>query len=179
VIDPTVQQAQGGDRDAQAELLGQLQDPWFRMCCSLLGDAEKAREATQETALRFLKLLPRFRGESQLKTWSLGIAINVAREMRRSASNRAVGIDGTELGEMKLHVEPSPDETAEQAEQVSLLRASLKDLPERQREAIVLRFFEDLSVEETAAAMHCAAGTVKATVHQALRALKNKLGQKT
>jgi RNA polymerase sigma factor (sigma-70 family) len=48
-------------------------------------------------------------------------------------------------------------------------------LPDRQREAIVLRFFEELSVEETAAAMNCAAGTVKATVHQALRAMRARL----
>jgi RNA polymerase sigma factor (sigma-70 family) len=50
-------------------------------------------------------------------------------------------------------------------------------LSERQREAVVLRFFEELSVEETAAAMECAPGTVKATVHQALRAMRNKLKQ--
>ena len=43
----------------------------------------------------------------------------------------------------------------------------LADLPDRQREAIVLRFLEELSVEQTAAAMGCAEGTVKATVHQA------------
>ena len=47
----------------------------------------------------------------------------------------------------------------------------------KQREAVVLRFFEELSVEETARAMGCAEGTVKATVHQAIRALKEKLRQ--
>jgi DNA-directed RNA polymerase specialized sigma24 family protein len=41
----------------------------------------------------------------------------------------------------------------------------------------VLRFFEDLSTEEAAAAMGCAAGTIKATVHQALRALKQKMAK--
>jgi RNA polymerase sigma factor (sigma-70 family) len=51
----------------------------------------------------------------------------------------------------------------------------LADLPERQREAVILRYFEELSVEDTAAAMNCAPGTVKATVHQALRALRKRL----
>ena len=55
------------------------------------------------------------------------------------------------------------------------LRLTLAELPDRQREALVLRFFEDLSVEETAKAMGCAAGTVKATVHQALRSLRKRL----
>jgi RNA polymerase sigma factor (sigma-70 family) len=57
------------------------------------------------------------------------------------------------------------------------MRAVLQTLPDRQREAIVLRFFEELSVEQTAAAMDCAVGTVKATVHQALRALREKMKQ--
>jgi RNA polymerase sigma factor (sigma-70 family) len=50
-------------------------------------------------------------------------------------------------------------------------------LPQRQREALLLRYFEGLSLEEAAAAMGCAVGTVKATVHQALRALRTKLRQ--
>jgi RNA polymerase sigma factor (sigma-70 family) len=59
----------------------------------------------------------------------------------------------------------------------SILASLLDDLPQRQREAIVLRYFQQLSVEETAATMQCAPGTVKATIHQTLRKLKAKLGQ--
>ena len=79
----TIEAAQRGSRQAQAELLHALQDPWYRLCLGLLRDADRARDATQETALRFLKLLPRFAGNSTLSTWSMGIAINVVREMRR------------------------------------------------------------------------------------------------
>ena len=79
MIDQTTQQAQMGDRTAQAKLLRDLQDPWYRMSLSLLRDPDKARDATQETALRFLKLLPRFAGNSTLTTWSMGIVINVVR----------------------------------------------------------------------------------------------------
>src|SRR5256885_1784248 len=69
----------------------------------------------------------------------------------------------------------SPLESADHAEQQSLLRDVMKHLPERQREALLLRFFEDLSVDDTASAMGCAPGTVKATVYQALRALRQRL----
>src|SRR5437016_12850178 len=79
----TIELARRGDRKAQADLLTSLQDRWFRMCLSMLGDADRARDATQETALRFLRMLSDFRGESQISTWSLGIAINVVREVRR------------------------------------------------------------------------------------------------
>ena len=61
----------------------------------------------------------------------------------------------------------------------SLLMVDERNASDRQREAVVLRFFEELSVDQTAAAMECAAGTIKATVHQALRILKTKLRQTT
>lgn len=169
--------ARRGDRTAQGVLLRALQDPWYRMCLSLLGQPDRAREAVQETALRFLKQLPSYRGESRLVTWSMGIAVNVVREFRR-ASARTVRDDG-ELIDGRPAPGDGPAEAASADEQRRLIRAVLAELPERQREAIVLRFFEDLSIEETATAMRCAQGTVKATIHQALRALRKKIGQMT
>lgn len=162
----TIEAARRGDRCAQAALLRALQDRWYRLCLGLLGNAEEARDATQETALRFLKHLPGFRGQSSLETWSMGIAINIAREMRRKASR---------LWVVAPRDMESPQEAAETKESRSLLWSLLHELPQRQREALLLRYFEDLSIQDTAEAMNCAAGTVKATVHQALRTLRTRL----
>lgn len=134
-----------------------------------------ARDATQETALRFLRELPSFRGQSSVRTWSIGIALNVTRELRRGGRTPDhLARAGVELGG------PAPQSAevnAEASEQLAALRTTLESLPDRQREAVVLRFLEGMSVEETAAVMQCAAGTVKATVHQALRSLRQKLSQ--
>ena len=170
----TIDAARRGDRQALARLLSALQDVWYRFCLSLLRDHHRAADATQETGLRFLSQISGFRGESQLQTWSLGIALNVVREIKRR----------------RISAEPSDDQLAstpergsgdfdgiENRESRQLLRTHLAALPDRQREAVVLRFFEELSVEETAQAMNCATGTVKATVHQALRALRAKMKQ--
>ena len=98
--DATLEAARHGCREARGRLLCALQDPWYRMCLSLLADADLARDATQETAVRFLRQLPGFRGDSQLRTWSLGIALNVVREMkRRRGRERSLGegdVDGAE-----------------------------------------------------------------------------------
>ncbi len=152
---------------AQGALLRELGDVWYRMVLRLLGDVDRAKEATQETALRFLKGLPRFEGRSGLKTWSLGIAINVAREMQRERR-------GEELVETAGR-QDGPDVELEQRERVELVNRILDELPLRQREAILLRFFERMSVEETAEAMGCAGGTVKALVFQALRYMRRQL----
>jgi RNA polymerase sigma-70 factor (ECF subfamily) len=164
-----IKAAQAGERVAQAELIRQLQDPWFRLCLGLLGNAERARDAVQESALRFLRDLARFRFESSLRTWALGIAINVSREMRRRRS----------WPTMEAAMEPAADDGAvsdrlELLEESGKLRQMLAALPERQREALILRFFEEMSVEETARAMNAATGTIKATVHQAIRSLRKK-----
>ncbi|MDB5290630.1 MAG: polymerase sigma factor RpoE [Phycisphaerales bacterium] len=172
--DQTIAAARRGNREAQARLLRELQDPWYRLTLSLLRDPERAMDATQESALRFLRQLPGFRGDSQLRTWALGIAINVVREIRRS-HRPAVELETESYLARASDWEPSPEWSAELAERRDCLHASLADLPHRQREAVVLRFFEEMSVEQTAVAMNCAVGTVKATVHQALRTMREKL----
>jgi RNA polymerase sigma-70 factor (ECF subfamily) len=146
------------------------------MSLSLLSNADLAHDATQETAIRFMKQLPGFRGDSQLRTWSLGICLNVAREIRRWSRGHGSLDEGSEAAGA-ADDGPLPDIVAERSEEVGALRAMLVTLPDRQREAVVLRFFENLSVEETARTMKCATGTVKATVHQALRSLRQKMEQ--
>ena len=176
----TIQAARQGDRTALAALLRGLQDAWFRFTLGLLHNHDQAQDATQETGLRFLKLLPTFRGDSQLRTWSMGIALNVVREIRRR--NRPTSeldgelvessTDGSRTGPWQSR---SPSNRAEMTEQREHLELAMGGLSDRQREAVVLRFFEEMSVEQTAAVMNCAEGTVKATVHQALRAMRGRL----
>jgi RNA polymerase sigma-70 factor, ECF subfamily len=170
----TIEEARRGNREAQARLLGALQDPWYRLAMSLCRDAEFARDATQETAVRFLRELPNFKQQSQLQTWSFGIAINVVREMRRSQGRTP---DENRLAASQREALPAPPMLAQLAEDRAILHSALTDLPERQREAIVLRYFEELSIDDAAKAMNCAVGTVKATIHQALRALRTRLQQ--
>jgi RNA polymerase sigma-70 factor (ECF subfamily) len=172
----TIDAARRGDRRALARLLSALQDVWYRFCLSMLHDADRAADATQETGLRFLKQIASFRGDSQIQTWSLGIALNVVREIKR---RRRPG-DESALDQIVADHRSEGSASTSEIEQLELndaLRATLSTLPDRQREAVTLRFFEDLSVEQTAEAMGCATGTVKATVHQALRALREKMKQ--
>jgi RNA polymerase sigma-70 factor (ECF subfamily) len=180
----TLAAAQAGDRSALAQLLTALQDPWYRLSLSLLREPDLAADAVQETGLRFLKQVSGFRGDSQLRTWSLGIAINVARELKRRRGRAVTGLldenespGGDSVAGVLADDAPAAHERVAHNEQCDALSRILNELPGRQREAVLLRFFEDLSVEETARLMGCAAGTVKATVHQALRSLRKRLSE--
>lgn len=168
-MDPaTIQAARAGDREALAALLRSLQDPWYRMALAISGDTDEAAEATQEAAMRLLRDIASFRGESQFRTWAIGILVNVLREQRRAKRQTNAELVAPQAVE-------AVDETVQRNEQQQVLRDLLSDLPDRQREALVLRFFEELSIDEAAQVMKCAAGTVKATVHQALKSLRQRL----
>jgi len=171
VDEPTIEAAQRGDRAAQATLIRGLQDVWYRFSLNQLRDPDLAADAAQETAVRFLRDLSKFRGGSSIKTWSLGISVNVAREFRRRRSWAS-----DTAAENESDRSPLPPDMAEASEQTDRLREQLARLPERQRESLTLRFFENLSIDETARAMNVAPGTIKATIHQALKSLKLKIG---
>ena len=166
-----------------------MQDDWFRFCLSQLcggrgdrGDATHAAEdATQETALRVLRSIDHFDGRSTFKTWSFGVALNVCREIRRRRAmqnRRTSGIDLADVAE-PINGEADPmvavDDALSAGVRTEAIRAALADLPDRQREVVTLRYLESLSVAETADAMGCAAGTVKAALFAALRTMRRKL----
>ncbi len=168
--DLLIERARRGDREAQAKLLRAMQDRWFRFAYTQLGDEDKSRDAVQETAVRVLQKLSTFDRRSTFSTWSIGICLNVCREQRRRRTGRGL----EDISEPAAASEDHPE--LERQESLGRMKSVLADLPERQREALVLRFFEGHSVQETAILMRCAAGTVKATVHQALRAMRERLG---
>ncbi len=164
---PQLARAISGCNHARAELLREFEDGWYRFCLSLLGCPDAARDATQETATRVLRQLATFRGASRLKTWTYSIALNVCREHRRRRRWLAlpagwVGLDRT----------AGPARQAEASEERSRLHTLLAQLPRRQREAVTLRYLHQLSTAETAEAMRCAEGTVKATLAKALTSLR-------
>lgn len=162
----TLQRARRRDRTAQAAVLRLLQDRLWRVCRSLLGNQALAEDAVQETALRILEGLAGFDGRSRMTTWATGIALNVCREMRRR--------------ELRAARPPRPHAFAARAtpagpDELARMHEALAALPERQREAVVLRYLEGLDVGATAELMGCAPGTVKASVHAGLANLRRRL----
>src|SRR5215469_7490113 len=71
------------DLDAFEELVSHFERPVYSLCFRLLGDAEEARDAAQETFLKVYKGLGKFRAESGLKTWIYRIAVNQAMNQQR------------------------------------------------------------------------------------------------
>ena len=107
-------------------------------------------------------------------------------QRRRSVRNRVMAFmpwrsdeDEDEIDPIAQAVdkEPLPPAQLEGDEMMQALQKALTELPQRQREAFLLRNFEGLDVAETAAAMKCSQGSVKTHYFRALQALRSKLGE--
>jgi RNA polymerase sigma-70 factor (ECF subfamily) len=168
-----VRSFKAGDRAAFDEIARRHWQRVYRLAWGFVRDAFAAEDLTQEVFVKIYTSLHRFREESALSTWIYRVTVNACRDLLR---RRRPG--ETELDEALLASSaPRPEEEAAAGElRVDLSRA-IAALPARQREVILLRHFEKLDVEETAKAMGCAEGTVKAAHFAAVRKLRGLLGR--
>lgn len=160
-----------GDAPAFEELLRIHRSGVHALARRMLGRDDRAEDATQEALFRAWKAAPRFRGDASFRTWILRIALNVARTMA-ARSPREVGWEvvpepsaGGEGGDSGLALE----------EARARVRAAVRGLPPRQREAIVLKVYSDLTYEEVASILGVTVGAAKAHVHQATANLRRRL----
>lgn len=138
----------------------------YRYALVRLGRAEHAEEAVAEALARLIERGPDLAGEIRhVHGWLVRCLVNVCREMeRRPRSSR----------DLALPLAASSGSALE-ADDARELRRALAQLPPRQREAVTLRILMEHSVAETAEAMACAPGTVKALTHQGLASLHARL----
>jgi len=160
-----VRRFQNGDMQAFESLVQRFQDRVYRIALVWLVDAQLAPDATQEVFCRAFKGLRGFRFRASPFTWIYRATKNVCREFNRSKRPEPLleePLDGS--------LDAVEDIARKQAAQQ--VRALVAGLPRRQREVVLLRVFEELSVTATAQAMRCREGTVKALLHKAMQHLR-------
>ncbi len=164
-----VRQFKSGSSDAFDALVRRFQDRIFRLASVWLYDDQFAADATQEVFVRGFKGLQRFRFRSAPFTWLYRTTRNVCSEFNRKRRNEPLEDEPADTGSATPHRQVSDEDSARR------VRELVAELPERQREVVMLRLFEDLSVKETAHAMGCREGTVKALLHKATNSLKKNI----
>ena len=132
----------------------------FLMC----GDWERAADITQEALVRVYVAWPRLEQDHGLRAYARRAVMSVAIEQARKRSSREVPT--THVGDRPV------DDPADRVADRMLLMSALAELPARQRACVVLRFYDDLSVEAVAEALGCRTGTVKSQTARGLDALR-------
>ena len=164
--DDLVRRFQRGDEVAFSVFVGRHQDRLYRLARLWLADAQDAQDVVQEVLMRSYTGLKRFAFRAQPTTWLVRTTRNVCHEFNR---RRPVMTDS-------LAPEPiapgTPERDHSRRQTADDVRRLVARLPDRQRDVVVLRLFEELSVADTARVMGCRPGTVKALLHKAVARLK-------
>ncbi len=157
----------------------------YRVLLALVRDPELADSLTQECFLRAYQKRASFRGEASITTWLTRIAINLARDHgrnRREGFWRKLLASNGEDAEFRAQQMPdsrsSPEQQLLAREAVSRVMTEVARLTPQQREVFVLRFLEEMPLEEIARVRHRDVGTVKAHLFRAVQRVRKALQQK-
>ncbi len=169
-----------GDRAAMDVLVCRYHPSVLELAMRHLRDREAAADVAQTCLVRVYQSSGSFGGKSSFRTWLYAIALNLIREECRRRQRRREALSSEtayEALEPELETaEDSAEEAAVSRMESAALWQAVERLPERHRNAIILRFRLDLSYEEIGEVMRAPSGTAKSWVHHALRKLKKSLG---
>lgn len=172
-----VQACLTGDNSAYDELVARYQKRVYNYCYRMLGNAEDASDAVQETFLRAYVALSGFRLGARLEPWLYRIAHNVCVDMLRARCrvNHASVEEETQAGREPVDNGTSVIEKAEHGDLADMLQSAISDLPDMYRAVIVMKHFMQMDVKDISIALGIPQGTVKARLHRARRILRKKL----
>ncbi len=169
-----VAQAQQGSDEAFTQLVETYQTHVYNLCYRMLGEAEAAEDAAQETFLRAYQHLHRYDRKRPFGTWLLSIAAHycIDRLRRRKFSMSSIEQDEDEGGFVLPDTNsPNPESEAIYGEQRQQMQAFLKRLDSVDRAAIVMRYWHDCSEAEIAESLNLTVSAVKSRLHRARRTL--------
>jgi RNA polymerase sigma factor (sigma-70 family) len=158
--------AAGGNQRAFATIFERYHQDLYRYCAALLGNAEDAHDAVQNTMLKVLRALPGERRELKLKPWLYRIAHNEAIDMIRFRRH-AEPIDAEALAATS-----GPAEQAEGRVRLQQLVSDIGELPTRQRGALVMRELSGLSYEQIGEALQTSSAAARQTIYEARLSLR-------
>ena len=172
-----IRRVQRGDTDAFEALVAAYEKNVFNVALQMTGNREDAQDMTQEAFLKAYSSLSSFRGDSKFSSWLYRIGSNVCldfkrRQGRRPSSSLTVEDDEGENIQLDIADESqSPEALLERKMTREAVRAGLQQLPDEQRQILLLREIQGLSYEEIGEAMGLEAGTVKSRIFRARKKL--------
>jgi RNA polymerase sigma-70 factor (ECF subfamily) len=166
-----VQKAQDGDVAAFSELVVRHQKCLLRLAYRVVGDLEIAQDVVQESFMKAYQKLSAFEGRSAFKSWVYQITLNTAKNKLRGKRPELVDIEKTPIAD-NIDWEGN----IMNGDLKDIIQIEVDKLPLKQRTALSLRIFEDLSFSEIAEIMKCPYDTAKANYRHALIKLRHTLG---
>ena len=157
------------DLAAFSEFVETRSSALFRTAYLMVGDHQLAQDLLQEALVKTLIAWPRLRDRANVDAYTRRIIVTTSISWRRRRS-----FHERPTGALPERIDPDPVEAMITHDAVV---AALRNVPPRQRAAIVLRYYQDLTEAQTADAMGCSVGAVKSQVAAGLTRLRRELGR--
>ena len=173
--------ARAGETSAFCRLAAEHEQRLLQQACGLTHDPSAAEDLVSETLVEAWRSLSRYNGACRFSTWLFSILLHRHQKALRRARSRPIplaALPSAQADERRQAQEslpaagPSPAEAAMRKEAADRVRQAVQTLPEKHQQVVLLRFFEDASLPEIAALLHCSLGTVKSRLHYALEKLR-------
>ncbi|MCM3734111.1 RNA polymerase sigma factor SigW [Fictibacillus nanhaiensis] len=173
-----VAQVKKGDQEAFEGIVDLFKDKIYRHCFRMVGNGHEAEDLAQETFLRAYRNISKYNNEFKFSTWIYRIATNLCIDRLRKKKPdyyldaEVPGTDGANMYSQLSADDPLPEQVVTENERWNELQEEIMKLPEKYRTAIVLKYVEDLSLEEISQIMDIPVPTVKTRIHRGREALK-------
>jgi RNA polymerase sigma-70 factor (ECF subfamily) len=163
-----------GDVQAYGLIVRRYQEPIYNLMLRMTSSAEDARDLSQETFIRAYNNLDQFRPGARFFPWLYSLGMNLALDFlrkRKRTTDRTLEFDESRFEQSDDGDDPAQLSGIEAEE----LKRAMDKLPADNREALILRFHEDLSMQEVAQALDISVSGAKMRVHRGLRMLRGFL----
>jgi len=174
-------QARAGDAEAFCEVAQAHETRLFRQAVALCQDETLAEDLVAETLLEAWRSLRRFDATCRFSTWLYAILLHRYLKSVRRMTSRPVSLAHFPTSEAQRRQEAqealpdvadSPADIVASRDAADAMRQAVAQLPDKHQQVLLLRFFEDASLPEIAAALGCSVGTVKSRLHHGLEKLR-------
>jgi RNA polymerase sigma-70 factor, ECF subfamily len=165
-----ITRAQYGDPDAFPAIIETFERPVYNLCYRMLGNAEDAEDAAQETFLRAYKSISRYDNDRSFGTWLLSIAAHYCIDQIRRQRYPIVSIEDLPVPEIPDH-SPGLESLLGLKEEQIKVRSLLRCLDPVDRAATIMYYWNDMSYDEICQALDLSVSALKSRLHRARRAM--------
>lgn len=158
-----------GNKEDFSILLEQYQLYALKVAYRFLRDKAFAEDVVQESFIKVYRKIDLFEGRSSFKSWLTQVILNTCKNRVRKQGRETLGLETPKPSRVQ-----GPEESMIQLDIGEMLKAEINELPEKQKQALVLRVYEDLSFKEIAEIMNSPYDTAKANYRHALMKLRER-----
>lgn len=181
LINKRIKRVLKGDQSAFSDIVSHYQHSLYQVCYRMLGNKQEAEDIAQEAFVRAYMNLHTFDQKRKFSTWLYRIATNLCIDRLRKKKPdyyldaEVAGTEGLNMYSQISTDAPLPEEELEKMELQERVQYEISRMPEKYRVVVVLKYIEELSLQEISEVLEMPLGTVKTRLHRGREALRKQL----